>query len=161
MVPNASGGRRPYAGGVADDLHALVSARLRRVDQRYTSGRRALVEALLDAARPVTTAELVAARSELTQSTTYRNLAVLEQAGVLRRVLGTDEYSRFELAEELTGRHHHHLVCLTCGAVEDFEPPSKVETTLADAIGTLTTATGFRAETHRLDLLGTCATCVG
>jgi Fur family ferric uptake transcriptional regulator len=146
---------------VADDLHAMVSARLRRVDQRYTTGRRLLVEALTEAARPVTTAELVSARAGLTQSTTYRNLAVLEQAGVLRRVIGTDEFARFELAEELTGRHHHHLVCMTCGAVEDFEPPRKVETSLADAIGKLTTATGFRAQTHRLDLLGTCASCDG
>jgi Fur family ferric uptake transcriptional regulator len=144
---------------VADDLHAVATARLRRVDQRYTSGRRVLVEALLAAGRPVTTAELVAARPELPQSTTYRNLAVLEQAGVVRRVLGTDEYARFELAEELTGNHHHHLVCVSCGAVEDFEPPRRVEQSLADAIGTLTTGTGFRAETHRLDLLGTCGSC--
>ncbi len=148
--------RRAYAGAVAEDLHALVAVRLRRVGQRYTTGRRALVDALADAGRPVTTAELVAARPKLAQSTTYRNLAVLEQAGVVLRVLGSDDYSRYELAEELTGRHHHHLVCVSCGSVEDFEPPRRVEQGLADAIGKLT---GFRALTHRLDLLGTCARC--
>jgi Fur family transcriptional regulator, ferric uptake regulator len=144
---------------VADDLHAVATARLRRVDQRYTSGRRVLVEALVDAGRPITTAELVAAKRGLPQSTTYRNLAVLEQAGVVRRVLGADEYVRFELAEELTGHHHHHLVCVSCGSVEDFEPPRRVERSLAEALGNLTTNTGFRAETHRLDLLGTCGSC--
>lgn len=144
---------------MADDLHASVAARLKRVDQRYTTGRRVLVEALADVDRPVTTAELVAASSRLPQSTTYRNLAVLQQAGIVLRIVGTDDFSRYELAEELTGRHHHHLVCVGCGAVEDFVPPRRVEQSLADAVGTLTTATGFRAQTHRLDLLGTCASC--
>jgi len=131
------------------------------VDQRYTSGRRVLVDALAEADRPVTTAELMATGSRLPQSTAYRNLAVLEQAGVVRRVQSTDEFSRYELAEELTGRHHHHLVCVRCGGVEDFDPPRRVEQTLASAMATLTAATGFRAEAHRLDVLGTCATCTG
>jgi Fe2+ or Zn2+ uptake regulation protein len=145
---------------VVDDLHARVGARLRRVEQRYTPGRRALVEALAEADRPLTTAELMAAAGpRLPQSTTYRNLSVLEQAGVARRVLGNDEYSRFELSEELTGRHHHHLVCLSCGVVEDFEAPSPVEQSLAEAMSKLPISTGFRPETHRLDLIGTCATC--
>jgi Fur family ferric uptake transcriptional regulator len=146
---------------VADDLHTLVATRLRRVDQRYTAGRRLIVDALAGAERPVTTAELTAATARLPQSTAYRNLAVLEQAGVVHRVQSSDEFSRFELAEELTGRHHHHLVCVSCGAVADFDPPRRVEQTLADAMATLTAGTGFRPEAHRLDVLGTCAACAG
>lgn len=148
-----------YAARVAEDLHALVATRLRRVEQRYTTGRRALVEALAAARRPVTAAELVSADGRMPQSTTYRNLAILEQAGIVRRVVGGDDFSRYELAEELTGRHHHHLVCISCGAVQDFEPPRRVEQGLAEWVGAVATSTGFRAETHRLDLLGTCASC--
>jgi Fur family transcriptional regulator, ferric uptake regulator len=102
----------------------------------------------------------MAADGRLPQSTTYRNLALLEQVGVVHRVRGSDEFARFELAEEFTGHHHHHLVCRSCGAVEDFEASRQVEQGLADAIGKFATSTGFRAETHRLDLLGTCASCV-
>lgn len=142
-------------------LHDRVAVRLRRAGQRYTTGRRILVEALDEAERPQTTADLVAGDCRLSQSTTYRNLAVLEQAGVVHRVVGSDDFARFELAEELTGRHHHHLVCVSCGAIEDFEAPSKVEKGLADAIGRFRSTTGFRAASHRLDLLGTCARCVG
>ncbi len=146
-------------GVVPDDVHSAVSSRLRGVGQRYTTGRRMLVEALTSATKPLTTAELVAAEPRLPWSTTYRNLGILQQAGVVRTVIGSDEYSRFELAEELTGRHHHHLVCITCGAVEDFEAPPRVERGLADAIDQLSIGSGFRPETHRLDLLGTCAKC--
>ena len=144
---------------MVDDLESLVSARLRRVGQRFTSGRRILVDALARADRPVTAPELVAAEERLPPSTTYRNLALLEQAGVVHRVLGNDDYARFELAEEFTGHHHHHLVCVSCGGVEDFEAPKRVEKGLADVIGELTSGAGFRAQTHRLDLLGTCANC--
>jgi Fe2+ or Zn2+ uptake regulation protein len=150
-----------YAVGVIDDLHAVVATRLRGVGQRYTTGRRVLVDALARSERPLTAAELVASEPRLSQSTTYRNLAHLEQAGVVRTVIGTDDYSRFELAEELTGRHHHHLVCLSCGTVEDFDAPRRVEQGLADAIARLSSGTGFRAEAHRLDVLGTCASCAG
>src|SRR5438874_11071168 len=115
-----------------------------------------MVEALVAADRPVTTGELVAGGPGLPQSTTYRSLAVLEQAGVVHRVMAGDEFARFELGEELTGRHHHHLVCVSCGSVEDFDAPPRVERGLADTIGRLTTATGFRAHGHRLDVLGTC-----
>jgi Fe2+ or Zn2+ uptake regulation protein len=144
---------------MTDDLHARVAAGLRGVQQRYTSGRRALVEALAGADCPLTTAELVRADRRLTQSTTYRNLAVLEQAGVVRRVVAGDEFSRFELAEELTGRHHHHLVCVSCGAVQDYDPPVRIERGLAEWAGAVANSTGFLADTHRLDLLGTCARC--
>jgi Fur family transcriptional regulator, ferric uptake regulator len=144
---------------VAEELHTLVATRLRRVGQHYSVRRRKLVEALVTSDRPMTTAEVVAAESSLPQSTVYRNLAILEQAGVVHRVMGSDEFSRFELAEELTGRHHHHLVCVSCGAVADFDVPRDVERGLAGAIGKVTSSTGFHADTHRLDLLGTCAAC--
>jgi Fur family transcriptional regulator, ferric uptake regulator len=143
---------------VNEDVHATITSWLRRVDQRYTTGRRRLVEALAAAAHPVTTAELVQAQPGMPQSTAYRNLAVLAQAGVVHRVVGSDEYARYELAEELTGRHHHHLVCQSCGAVDDFTPSAAFERSINSLIGALG-AKGFQVETHRLDLLGTCARC--
>jgi Fe2+ or Zn2+ uptake regulation protein len=143
---------------VDENLHTTIAARLREIGQRYTTGRRDLVEAIVEAGAPATTAELVAARPNLPQSTTYRNLAVLEQAGVVHRVLGGDDFTRYELSEDL-GEHHHHLVCQRCGTVADFTPPPRFEQTLAKVIGTVTTAAGFRADAHRLDVLGTCGTC--
>lgn len=144
---------------VVEDLHGAVAGRLRVIDQRYTSGRRALVDALAAAERPLTTSELVTEGPGLPQSTTYRTLAVLEQAGVVHRVMGSDEFARFELAEELTGRHHHHLVCVRCGSVSDFDAPGRVERSLEAVIAAVSDASGFAPESHRLDVLGTCASC--
>lgn len=144
---------------VEEELHAAIAARLRQAGQRYTAGRRALVEAIVGAERPLTTAELVAGRTDLPQSTTYRNLAVLEQVGVVHRLRGSDEFARFELTEELGGDHHHHLVCMRCGDIEDFTPPTRFERSLADLVARVSTSSRFRAEAHRLDVLGVCSAC--
>jgi Fe2+ or Zn2+ uptake regulation protein len=140
------------------DLHATVAGRLRRSGERYTSGRRALVDALAAAERPPSIPDLLGVTPGLAQSSAYRNLAVLERAGVVRRIVTTDEFARFELAEDLT-EHHHHLICTVCGGVEDFTVSTRVERSLEAALERAIDGTGFEAEHHRLDLLGTCAGC--
>lgn len=139
-------------------LHRAVEPRLRRARQRYTEGRRTIVEVLADAGRPLAIGEVLEARDGLAQSSTYRNLHVLEQAGTVRRVIGpADAGARYELAEELT-EHHHHLLCRACGAVEDFQPSAAVERALDEASREAGTG-GFAADHHRLDLVGICAAC--
>jgi Fe2+ or Zn2+ uptake regulation protein len=143
---------------VSDSLHETVFARLRAAGQRYTTNRRSLVEVLETADRPLTIAETLQ-RRPLSQSSAYRNLAILEQANVVHRVTGTDEFARYELAEELTDHHHHHLICTSCGAVSDFTVPSSLERTLEATMGQIASHTGFRSERHRLDFIGTCHDC--
>lgn len=143
---------------MADDLHPTISTRLADAGQRYTSGRRGLVDVLARAQRPLTVAEIGIA-GELSQSSAYRNLAVLESAGVVHRISGSDEYARFELAEDLTDHHHHHLICVGCGAVADFTVSDGLERALDRAMGHVAATTGFTPDRHRLDLLGRCAAC--
>jgi Fur family transcriptional regulator, ferric uptake regulator len=140
------------------EVHRTAAERLRADDQRYTAGRRALVEVLVTSGRPLTIAELLDRDDELAQSSAYRNLTVLEQAGVVHRVVGADEFARFELAEDLAG-HHHHLICSACGSVADFTISPALEANLATAFRSVTRSTGFQADHHRLDLVGVCADC--
>lgn len=95
----------------------------------------------------------------LAQSSVYRNMVVLEQAGVVRRIVTNDEFARYELAEDLTGHHHHHLVCGSCGAVEDFIVPQAIEELLDSALDQVAEQHGFAADGHRLDLSGLCRDC--
>ena len=145
---------------MARDLEVEVDALLHSVGQRFTSGRRAMLEALIAFNRPVTIPELVSAAPRLATSSAYRHLAVLEQAGVVHRiVLGGEEHARFELAEALTDHHHHHLICSNCGAVDDFTVPAKLERAVADSLDEVAATTGFKAAEHRFDLIGLCARC--
>ncbi len=143
---------------MAADLHDTITQRLRAVGQRYTTGRRRLVDRLASGARPATIAELLEGGDRLPQSSAYRNLAVLEQAGVVHRIVTADLFARFELAEDLT-EHHHHLICAVCGGVEDFTAPPALERSLHRVAGEVAGAAGFTAATHRLDLIGTCPAC--
>jgi Fur family ferric uptake transcriptional regulator len=140
------------------DVHDTASRRLRAAGQRYTSGRRAAVDVLARATAPLTIPEVVAGGRRIPQSSAYRSLAVLEQAGVVRRILTSGDFARFELAEDLT-QHHHHLICSSCGGVEDFTAPPALERSLRRAVRDVEGATGFAAAHHRLDLVGTCTTC--
>jgi Fe2+ or Zn2+ uptake regulation protein len=140
------------------DLHTTAAQRLRADGQRYTTGRRALVTLLDDATRPLTIAELLDLDRSLAQSSAYRNLAVLERSGVVHRLVTTDEFARFELAEELT-EHHHHLICSVCGSMEDFTVSPQLETSLEKAFEKASESAGFTTQYHRLDLVGLCPTC--
>jgi Fe2+ or Zn2+ uptake regulation protein len=135
----------------------MVEARLRSVGQRYTPQRRALVEALSVARNPVAVPEL-AVEPRPPQSSLYRNLAVLEDAGAVRRVVLEERTARYELAEDLT-QHHHHLICGTCGAVEDVAVPADLERRVERSLEELVGRTGFTAAGHRLDVFGTCRRC--
>ncbi len=140
------------------EIHRTVRDRLDDNDQRYTSGRRAVVDALASADGPVTLPELMERAPALAQSSAYRNLAVMEQAGVVRRLVHTSDHARYELAEDLT-EHHHHLICELCGAVRDVTLTPALERQLDSAFDALSGAEGFEATHHTIDLYGYCADC--
>lgn len=140
------------------DLHTTAHARLHDDGQRYTTNRRALVDALERSDRPLSIPELLDNRRDLAQSSAYRNLAVLERSGVVRRIVTHDDFARYELAEDLT-EHHHHLICSRCGNVEDFTVSDKLETQLNRTLRRIATRHGFAGSSHQLDIVGTCASC--
>ena len=143
----------------ADELHDVVEARLRRAGQRYTSGRRRLVDVLAAAPSPQTLPQLVAADPSIPSSSAYRHLAVLEQVAVVTKIVGAGDFASFELAEDLTGHHHHHLVCVSCGDVSDFALTPAVEKQLTRVFQAAATAASYEVESHRLDVVGRCQGC--
>ena len=146
------------AQGMADEMHTVVESRLRRIDQRYTAGRRAIVDLLVSVGHPVSIGDIAERLPGLPRSSAYRHLVDLHAAGLVRRVTANDEFTRFELAEDLT-EHHHHLLCVSCGKVIDVTLPAGFEQQVAAAIGQLADAESFQAHGHRLDVLGLCAAC--
>jgi Fe2+ or Zn2+ uptake regulation protein len=142
---------------MSDTVHQTTDIRLREEGQRYTDQRRELVELLANEG-PLSIPEVLRGRGGLKQSSVYRNLAVLEHAGVVRRVVTEGEFARYELTEELT-QHHHHLICSSCGRVEDVTVPSELEGTLDRTLDRLAKRAGFADVDHRLDLIGTCGDC--
>jgi len=155
---SAMGGRLSHSQVVDEDLHELVEVRLRRIEQRYTPGRRALVELLTSLGQPVSISDIAARLPHVPRSSAYRHLVDLQSAGVVRRIAAKDEFARFELAEDLT-EHHHHLLCTVCGRVIDVTPTHAFERTVARMVLELAAQQEFHPTSHALDVVGHCADC--
>lgn len=91
---------------------------------------------------------LIAENADIGLATVYRVLMQFEQAGLLRRSNFDSGKAVFELNE---GGHHDHLVCLTCGRVEEFHDP-QIEKRQHDVAA----SRGFELREHSLALYGEC-----
>lgn len=140
------------------DLHDGVGMRLAQNGYRYTSGRRRLVDVIAAAGQPVTLPDIVVAAPELAPSSVYRNLDVLERSGVVDRLASSGDYAYFEFAEPLLS-HHHHLICIDCGAIEDVRIDDDVEELVDQSLAEAADRAGFTPLRHNLDLHGYCARC--
>jgi Fur family transcriptional regulator, ferric uptake regulator len=142
-----------------DDIDDIALHRLRRDGQRLTNGRRLILRTLMAAESPVTIPMILQRRPELAQSSVYRNLVILEHAGLVTKISMGDEHAHYELGEQITNHHHHHMVCTSCGSVADITLSADVEHALDAALQDVATGEGFALHHHRLDLLGQCRAC--
>lgn len=81
-------------------------------------------------------------------ATVYRVLTQFEQAGLLARSNFEHGHAVFELNQ---GTHHDHLVCLTCGRVEEF-----VDAEIEKRQHKIAESRGFKLQEHALSLYGEC-----
>ena len=135
-------------------LDQELIAALRARGQRVTLPR-LLVHRHLRRASPHVTpeqlhAELAPQLPSLSPATIYGTLDLLDDLGLVRRVStprgGTVYDSRVD--------DHHHVICRSCGRIEDVEAP--LETA---AVERAAVAAGFRVDHRQLAIYGLCADC--
>ena len=140
------------------DINEIAAFQLQTINQRYTKNRRQLIEILLKTSKPITINQILKSDSKLAQSSVYRNLAVLEEAGLVVKIITNDDHAHYELAEHILD-HHHHIICSPCGEILDFHLSEKIEKALENSLKKIADDLGFSIDRHRLDLLGTCGEC--
>ena len=91
---------------------------------------------------------LLAEGTEIGLATVYRVLMQFEQAGLLSRSHFESGKSVFELNE---GRHHDHLLCVTCGRVEEF-----YDGEIEKRQRMIANERGFELQEHALSLYAVC-----
>ena len=86
------------------------------------------------------------------QTTVYRTLKLLCDAGLATEIQFSDNITRYEVA--LPKSHHDHLVCLGCGAIVEISDPriEKLQRELAEA-------EGFSLTGHLHNMYGYCRAC--
>lgn len=97
-------------------------------------------------------ARMARARRPVSRATVYRNLALFEQCGILRKsIVGQGR----GLYENAIGRPlHDHLVCSACGRIDEFEDP-RIEA----AQNGLARSSGFRLLSRVYEVIGICPDC--
>jgi len=121
---------------------------------RTTRQRSALLDIIARESRPLSPYELHAlalrAIPSISQSTVYRNLRALEEAGEIHAVSIPGQAPRYELAA-VAAHHHHHFHCHGCDRVYDLEGcPGGLRGLLPH---------GFTLEEHTIVLKGKCQMC--
>lgn len=86
----------------------------------------------------------------LSLGTVYRNLAILVEQGLVRKLESGSTFDRFEARME----PHYHLICSRCGAVNDFDLPVYEE--INERAGRMT---DFQIQGHKIEFFGLCSAC--
>ncbi len=133
----------------------IVSA-LDRAGYRLTAPRLAVADLIATHDGHFTASELAAAardrRLGISRATLFRALDLLIELGVVERLdLPSGEHAYVPCAPA----HHHHVVCSRCGRTAEVDDAG-----LSGAVREIERQSGFRIDTHRLELFGLCRHCL-
>ncbi|MGP1675475.1 MAG: Fur family transcriptional regulator [Candidatus Limnocylindrales bacterium] len=122
---------------------------------RVTGPRRIVADLIAEHDGHFTAAELETAardrRLGISRATLFRALDLLTELGVVERLdLPTGEHAYVPCAKA----HHHHVICSRCGRATDVE-----DCGVAEAVAEIARRSGYRIDTHRLELFGLCRHC--
>ena len=129
----------------------LIIERLELRGHRITASRRRVLDAVLAQPAHFTVDDVLRSTSNVGRATVFRTMKLLLDLNLVCRILLDDGTLHYRVS---TRGHHHHLVCIDCGRVEDFSQ-CDVRALTRD----LAAATGYEIERHWLEVYGRCHAC--
>ncbi len=89
--------------------------------------------------------------NDIALASIYRTLSQFESSGLLVRHRFDGDYAVYELVPD---KHHDHLLCIKCGAIEEFVDP-----TIEERQQLIAQQRGFEITDHSLQIYGLCKAC--
>jgi Fur family ferric uptake transcriptional regulator len=132
------------------ELESVVS-RLEALGHRVTPSRVAVVAAVLSLSGHFSVEEIGRRARGVGRATVFRTMRLLTELDIVCRVLLEDGSLRYRVSRR---GHHHHLVCVACGSVQDVD-----ECAVGDLVRELASSTEYQIEGHWLEFYGRCADC--
>jgi Fur family transcriptional regulator, ferric uptake regulator len=149
MTPSADDRKQPSG---------RLKALLRQEGFRLTTQRQKILDLFTQAGGQHLSAEevhqhLTALGEHISPSTIYRTLHVMAEIGLIRELELAEDKKYYELAEP-TLPAHHHLVCVHCGALVEFEADimAQIGTNQAEM-------RGYRTLDCQFTVYGVCSRC--
>lgn len=136
------------------DANPIVHA-LDRAGYRLTGPRRAVAHLISEHDGHFTALELEEAarrrRLGISRATLFRALDLLAELRAVERVdLPNGDHAYVPCARA----HHHHVICSRCGRTAEVE-----DCGVAEAVAEIARRSGYRIDSHRLELFGLCRHC--
>jgi len=124
-----------------------------------TLARKSILDILGKTKKPIDVREinkkLKSMKMRVDRVTVFRNINLLVKKGLVEKVEFNEGKYRYELASL---PHHHHLVCTSCGNVNDIESDSLHNE--IDKISKIVYKNfNFKIEEHKVEFFGKCKTC--
>ncbi len=132
-------------------LNERLLHRLAESGARLTPTRAAVLRALTSRSDGFTIEELCGDVRPVGRATVFRTVRLLLQEGIVCKLAMGDATPRYALSRS---GHHHHAVCLRCGAVDDFRGCD-----LDDLVQRVAAAAESEVLGHRLEVYVVCAQC--
>jgi Fur family ferric uptake transcriptional regulator len=136
------------------DSNPIVDA-LDLAGYRLTGPRRAVASLIVEHGGHFTASQLAELARErrlgLSRASLFRALDLLTELRIVERLdLPSGEHAYVPCEQA----HHHHVVCSRCGRTTEVEDHG-----LREAITEIARQSGFRVDSHRLELFGLCRHC--
>ncbi len=137
----------------------------REMGLRFTEPRRAIMEVLSQTRDHLSAEDIYLAVHRhypaIGLTTVYRTLELLVEMGLVYKLQFGDGRARFEMVHNPhKTAHHHHLICLRCKKVLDYDEfvPEELEL-LRNVEKRLAEKFQFKILNHRLEFYGLCPDC--
>lgn len=132
--------------------HNSLMASLEYLGYRATAPRKAIADLLERKHEGFTVEALSQELPTVSRATVFRNIKLLLDAGVICRLTLMDGSRVYSVSR--FGQHHHHYVCVDCGAVREFRAAvveRMMRSIAADIPG--------KVVEHRIELFVSCDSC--
>jgi Fur family peroxide stress response transcriptional regulator len=132
----------------------IALQKLKSTGVRMTPQRHAILAYLLENMNHPTADEIYKALENnfpnMSVATVYNNLRLFKEASLVTELTYGDASSRFDA----NVMEHYHVICRECGKIVDFEYPC-----LEEVESIASKETGFKIESHRMEVYGQCHDC--
>jgi Fur family ferric uptake transcriptional regulator len=93
-------------------------------------------------------------------TTIYRTLDLLTRMGLIHKLAFGDGHNRYEFISDEKSKHHHHLICTSCGKIYNYSEFEDEELALVKKTEErLQKKYKFLIEDHNIEFLGLCKNC--
>ena len=129
---------------------------LKKYGLRVTKARLQVLREYMESKKPLSIYDFKKKKifSTWNESSLYRNMTKLEEAGVIRQVPSAQDFKLYEMNDKEKKHHHHHIICTLCKAVECL-----TNCQINHNLKKMAEKVGFSVEGHNLELYGRCSRC--